>query len=158
MRVAMLATALVVCVGNVGGAQRPSRTTAAPIGTYAIGTTVPPQTRADGCWLETAPATAELMRLQILCRYPAPGHHLGVLDARLRLRGDSLVYERHEGRDACRILVRFANGGADVVQHGSDIACGFGAGVNVGGTYARISTRRPPFDLAPIERAAKRGG
>jgi hypothetical protein len=48
--------------------------------------------------------------------------------------------------------VRFAGNHAVVVQEGTDIECGFGAFVNVSGTYVRLNTRRPPFDLFPIER------
>ena len=108
----------------------------------------------DGCWLEVAPFAVDSLRVQILCRYPAPGHHLGVVDARLPLRGDSVVYERSFAGDTCRIHVRFAGARANVAQEGSDRACGFGASVDVSGTYRRLAKRRPSFDLAPIERSS----
>jgi len=45
---------------------------AAPMGTYATATTHPPSSGADGCWLEAAPVSVDSIRMQILCRYPAP--------------------------------------------------------------------------------------
>jgi hypothetical protein len=48
------------------------------------------------------------------------------------------------------ITVRFAGARAIVIQEGTDQACGFGAFVDVSGTYTRIDKRRPPFDLAPL--------
>ena len=123
-------------------------------GTYAAGTTRLPSAGGDGCWLEVAPFAVDSLRVQILCRYPAPGHHLGVVDARLPLRGDSVVYERSFAGGACRIFIRFAGARAHVAQEGSDRACGFGASVDVSGTYRRLAKRRPSFDLAPIERSS----
>jgi hypothetical protein len=130
----------------------------AAIGTYALATKQLPSASADGCWLEVAPAQSDSVHLQLLCRKPAPGHHLGVLDARLPMRGDTLRYERGEATDRCRITVRFAADHAVVVQEGTDITCGFGAFVNVSGSYVRLNARQPPFDLAPIERHQRQGG
>jgi hypothetical protein len=52
--------------------------------------------------------------------------------------------------------VNFAPDRAVVTHEGSgasrDSACGFGAYVDVSGTYRRLSMRRPRFELAPIER------
>jgi hypothetical protein len=149
---ALVAIALTAAVGH---AQHPSSShTMRPMGTYAEATTSLPRSGKDGCWLEAAPVAADSMHIQFFCRRPAPGHHLGALDARLPLRGDTLVYERSDLGDHCRIRVRFADGRAFVTQDGSDQACGFGAYVDVSGTYVRLDKRRPPFDLAPIERAS----
>jgi len=128
---------------------------AALMGTYASGTTQLASSGGDGCWLEAAPAGASSMHLQVLCRKPAPGHHSGVLDARVQLRATRLVYDTDNGSGGhCRITVRFAGARAIVTQEGSDQACGFGAFVDVSGTYVRIDKRRPPFDLAPLERSS----
>jgi hypothetical protein len=148
------AIASVASVSSIAIAQQASRSHhEAPIGTYATGTKRLPSSGSDGCWLEAALVSADTMHVQILCRYPAPGHHLGALDARLHMGGDTVVYQRRETPDECRIHMRFARGRALVTQHGSDLACGFGAFVDVSGTYIRLSSRRPPFDLVPIERA-----
>ena len=158
-RTAALLAVILVFVANPGAsaAQQLSRSNAAAVtGTWAIGTRHFPSSGRDGCWLESAPITADSVRLQVLCRYPAPAYHLGVLDARLRMIADTVVYETREYDGTCRIRVRFAGARVFVEQEGSDIACGFGASVNVGGTYTRLSRRRPPFDLAPIERASPR--
>lgn len=155
---ALLAVVLALA-GNsgLGAAQPVSRSSVGAVaGTWAIGTKHFPSSGRDGCWLETAPIAADSVRLQILCRYPAPGYHLGVLDARLPMTTDTLVYETREHDGVCRIRVRFSGTRAFVTQEGSDIACGFGASVSIGGTYTRLSRRRPPFDLAPIERAGLR--
>jgi hypothetical protein len=122
------------------------------MGTYAMDSRQLWRPGRDGCWLEAAPTRADSVRIQFFCRLPSPSHHLGVLDARLPLHGDSLVYEANETGQPCRIRVRFAGDSAFVAQSGSDSECGFGANVYVKGTYARLSKRRPPFDLAPIER------
>jgi len=127
-------------------------------GIYAAGTKRLPSSGRDGCWLEAAPAGANSIHIQILCRYPAPGHHLGALDARLPLHGDTLVYERRESQEECRIRVRFAGARAVVTQDGSSVACGFGAYVDVSGRYLRLNGRRPSFDLFPIERPRTRSG
>jgi len=149
--------AAIACTPNA--AQQPtSPRPSAVMGTYALGTTSPPWS-GDGCWLETAPVAADSMRLQMLCRRPAPGHHLGMLDARLPFRRDTLVYEKDEGVGHCRIEVRFVGDSALVNQAGigangervpSDQACGFGAYVDVSGKYVRLNKRRPPFDLSPF--------
>jgi hypothetical protein len=155
--------ALAVAVALGGSASRaaaqpsPGPAAMAAMGTYALGTRHLASSHADGCWLEAAPIQADSMHLQLLCRKPAPGQHLGVLDARLRLRGNILVYERGDAASRCRITVRFAGRHGVVAQDGTDIACGFGAFVDVSGAYARLSTRRPRFDLAPIDRARPRG-
>lgn len=120
-------------------------------GTYAFATTEMPGSGRDGCWLEAAPVRADSMHLQLLCRNPAPGHHLGVLDARASMRRNMAVYETGGSAGRCRITVRFAPNRARVEQHGTDRACGFGAFIDVSGTYVRLDARRPRLDLAPIE-------
>src|SRR5436853_7504147 len=62
------------------------------MGTYAADTQRLPSSGSDGCWLEAAPVGADSIHVQILCRYPGPGHHLGVLDAQLPSHGDTLVF------------------------------------------------------------------
>ncbi len=144
---------IVAGVGGVAVAQEASPPRPTPVmGTYATGTTHLPSSGRDGCWLEAAPITKDSVRVQVLCRYPAPGHHLGVLDARLPLLGDSLVYEQREAKTHCRIRMRFTPGRVLVAQEGSDLACGFGANVDLSGTYRLLNGKHPPFDLGPIER------
>jgi len=130
------------------------------MGTYAAGTRRPPSARVDGCWLEVAPVAADSVRMQLLCRHPGPGHHLGVMDARRRFDRGTVVYETDQFVGHCRIVATFTRGRAVVTHEGSgagrDQACGFGAYVDAGGTYERLNARRPPFDLAPIEHAAPR--
>jgi hypothetical protein len=142
----------VASIAGLGTAQQAYPPNGAALtGTYALGTTQSASSGSDGCWLEAAPVRADSMRLQVLCRKPAPGHHIGVLDARLPLGAARLVYDTdNKVGGHCRITVRFAGARAIVIQEGSDQACGFGAFVDVSGTYTRIDKRRPPFDLAPL--------
>jgi len=138
-------------------AQQPATPAAHDVmGTYAYGTSHLFNTRDDGCWLEVAPVAADSVRLQLLCRNPPPGHHLGVMDVRRRFDRGQVVYETDEFVGHCRIVVNFARGRAVVTHEATganrDSACGFGAYVDVSGTYRRLSGRRPPFELAPIER------
>jgi hypothetical protein len=127
---------------------------AAAMGTYTLGTTHLVARNGSGCWLEAAPVRSDSMHLQILCRKPAPGHHLGVLDTSLPLRAGALVYETTKSAGHCRVTVRFVEARAIVAQDGKGLACGFGAFVDVGGSYVRLSKQRPPFDLVPIEKAS----
>jgi hypothetical protein len=134
-------------------AQQPIRLTAASvIGTYGLGTRQPPSPRRDGCWLEVAPVPTDSVHLQMRCSTASPSHHLGVLDLHLPFRGGSVAYETDQYASHCRIAVSFARARARVTQEGNAAACGFGANVDVGGTYRRISSRPPRFDLAPLER------
>jgi hypothetical protein len=157
----VVALSLAVTFGSrssVMAAQRSSNASAvAVMGTYAFATKQLPSAKTDGCWLEVAPIQSDSVHVQLLCRKPAPGHHLGLLDARLPMRGKTLHYERGGATDGCRITVRFAGNHAVVVQEGTDITCGFGAFVNVSGSYVRLNGRRPRFDLAPIERPPASG-
>jgi hypothetical protein len=86
----------------------------------------------------------------VYCNHGPPGYHLGFLDEYLPIRENGVVYERQTGDQRCRITIRFENTRAIVAQHGSDIACGFGAFVSVNGTYRRTSRTRPTFDLNPV--------
>jgi hypothetical protein len=76
-------------------------------------------------------------------------------DQRLRFRDGAATYETSEFAGRCRIAMSFAKAQATVSQDGDSSACGFGALVNVGGTYHRITSRRPRFDLFPIEKSHK---
>jgi hypothetical protein len=147
---------LLVLAAIVAAQHQASPTPASTMGTYGLDTKALPSATHDGCWLESAPATADSVHLQILCRRPAPGHHLGVLDVRRPFHAGTLVYDTDKFVGHCRITVRFGDERAVVTQEGRDQACGFGAYVDVGGTYLRLNNRRPPFDLAPIERRTPR--
>ena len=132
-------------------AARPSLppTAAAVVGTYGLGIRQLPSPRRPGCWLEVAPVAADSVHVQLRCT--TPNDHIGGFDQRLPFRGGTAAYETSQFVGHCRIVMRFVNAQVVVNQEGDSSACGFGAFVNVGGTYRRISSRRPPFDLLPIE-------
>ena len=127
-------------------------TPASVMGTYGLETQTATTSHSDGCWLETAPAFARSIRVQIRCTTATPGHHIGAVDARLRWSGSTVVYKTTKFGGDCRITIQFTAARALVSQRGNDSDCGFGAFVNVGGTYHRISRARPRFDLFPVER------
>jgi hypothetical protein len=131
-------------------------TARAVTGTYALGTREPFSPGRDGCWLEVAPVTTDSLRVQFLCRHPGPGHHLGELDTRLPFQNGSVTYQADGVVGHCKIVVTFAPPNAVVTNEGGDVspdrACGFGAYVDLSGTYRRLNAQRPSFDLGPIER------
>ena len=148
----LAAPILLAAFSNTAPCQlRRARTPASVTGTYALGSKELPSSSLDGCWLETAPVANDSVRVQVRCTTP-PAHHIGAFDARLAFGGDTAVYETRHSGGRCRITMRFAESEVAVTQNGSDQLCGFGAFVNVGGTYARLTSVRPAFDLAPIER------
>ena len=159
--IAICSTGFVCVIASGLSAQRPATPTAATVtGTYALGTDHVFSPGVDACWFEVAPVTADSVRLQLLCRHPGPGHHLGVLDVHRRFREGQVVYETDEFVGHCRIVITFTGHRALVTHEARganrDSACGFGAFVDVSGTYRRLSARRPSFDLAPIERQPAR--
>ncbi len=127
-------------------------TPAAVMGTYGLETQELPSASRDGCWLEAAPVAADSLRIQVRCTTP-PAHHIGVFDAQEAFTKGTTVYETNKFGGRCRITMRFAEAQVVVTQDGSAQLCGFGAFVDAGGTYRRISGVRPAFDLAPIERS-----
>jgi hypothetical protein len=127
----------------------PPPTAAAVMGTYRLGTRQLPSPRRPGCWLEVAPVAVDSVHVQLRCT--TPNDHIGGFDQRLSFRDGAATYETSQFVGRCRIAMSFADAQAVVSQEGDSSACGFGAFVNVGGTYRRISSRRPPFDLLPIE-------
>ena len=118
----------------------PPRPSSAITGTY----------EQPACGLQAAPLSADSVRVQLVCRRGPPSYHLGILDERLSIRDGVVVYTTRGSGDACQIRIRFGGARAIVTQVGSDVACGFGAGVSIAGIYGRTSTRVPPFDLNPI--------
>jgi hypothetical protein len=157
---AELCSAALLLIGAAGlrAQQTTTPTAKAVTGTYAAGTQRSFSTARDGCWLEVAPVGADSVRLQIRCQKPAPGHHIGAMDARRPFDHGKVVYETDKFVGHCRIVVTFSPDRA-VVSHDAtganpDSACGFGAYVDVSGTYHRLSARRPRFELAPVERSS----
>lgn len=103
-----------------------------------------------GCTIEVGEPQGDIVRVQFDCNRGAPSYHHGGGDDRLRLRGGIASDESHNASGACTIRFAFDRERVTVTQRGSDIACGFGAFVNIGGTYPRVSRRQPKFDLLPL--------
>lgn len=144
-------------VSSAVSAQQPYPANAAAVtGTYGLDTRELPSLSRDGCWLEVAPSNADSVRVQVLCIMPPPSSHIGVMDENLRFHSGMAAYETDQFSGHCRIAIRFANAHAIVTQDGGAAECGFGANVNVSGTYGRITSGRPKFDLAPIERSSRK--
>jgi hypothetical protein len=140
------ALCLILLHSAIAGAQQPAHPTSRPVtGTYVVGPVWDPS-----CSLEVAAIHKDSVRVQLYCTHGPPGYHSGFMDARLPIRGNTLLHETSAANQLCRIRIRFDNARAAVTQDGSDIACGFGGSVNVAGTYRRISRRQPRFDLNPV--------
>ena len=62
------------------------------------------------------------------------------------ISGDTAVYNSDEF-GPCTITIRFVKPGTiKVTQEGSDADCGFGHNVMAGGTYRKVSSKKPKFD------------
>ena len=61
--------------------------------------------------------------------------------------GDTAVYESKEF-GPCKITIKFVTPGTiSVDQDGTDANCGFGFNVTAGGTYKKVSSKKPKFDV-----------
>lgn len=128
----------------VGAVQQPAARPAPVVGTYHLA-----RQAGAGCWLEVGQVTHDSVRVQLSCTRGAPSWNLGFIDERLAVRGGEALWSTTEFGGQCELRFRFSVSGATVEQTGGDAACGFGFGVNAGGSYTRTSRRPPPFDLSP---------
>ena len=72
--------------------------------------------------------------------------NMGQLDGQATISGDTAIYESNEF-GLCKITIKFVRAGTiKVTQDGSDADCGFGHNVMSGGTYRKVSSRKPRFD------------
>lgn len=72
--------------------------------------------------------------------------HMGYLDGEARIKGDIATYHSDE-YGPCTITIKFVRRGTiKVTQNGSDSDCGFGHNVFAGGTYRKVSSRKPKFE------------
>jgi hypothetical protein len=94
--IALFSMSVLVLVAGELWAQQPTLTAKDVMGTYASGTHHVFAPGIDACWLEVAPSAVDSVRLQLLCRNPAPGHHLGVLDVRRRFDAGTVVSKTDE--------------------------------------------------------------
>lgn len=85
-----------------------------------------------------------LVRLGMNWRTYGPAA-LGELSGTVALKNGSATYEeKMNGQDqACVVRMEFERGKATVKQAGSDLDCGFGAGVTAAGVFLLTSTREP---------------
>ena len=72
--------------------------------------------------------------------------NLGELGGEASINGDTAIHESSEF-GPCRITIKFVRSGTIMVtQSGSDADCGFGHNVYAGGTYRKVSSRKPKFE------------
>lgn len=75
-----------------------------------------------------------------------PSPNMGTGEGTAKISGDTAVYENNE-YGPCKITIKFVKAGTiKVTQDGSDSDCGFGHNVMAGGTYKKISSKKPKFD------------
>ena len=58
------------------------------------------------------------------------------------IEGDTAIFKPEGAEEECRITLKFTGGKLVVTQIGS---CGFGHNVNAGGTYRKVSSKKPKF-------------
>ena len=71
-----------------------------------------------------------------------PGANTGELSGTATIEGTVATLKEPETPDGCTITMTFKAGKMEVRQDGE---CGFGAGVSAGGSYRRVSSRKPSF-------------
>ncbi len=72
--------------------------------------------------------------------------NMGYLDGEATIKGDIATYHSDEF-GPCTITIKFVRRGTiKVTQDGSDADCGFGHNVFSGGTYRKVSSRKPTFE------------
>jgi hypothetical protein len=104
----------------------------------------------EGCAIEVGEPKADSVRVQFDCNRGAPSYHHGANDLRMPLHSGVASYQDTNSNGTCTLRFAFARDRVKVTQTGSDLACGFGAFVNIDGTYPLVSRRPPKFDLLPL--------
>jgi hypothetical protein len=127
-----------------------AQTARTPAAADVVGTYREHDRSGAGCTIEVGDWKGGAVRVQFDCDRGAPSHHRGANDVRLPLRNGVATYEETNGNGTCTLRFAFNTQRVEVTQSGSDLACGFGAFVNIDGTYPRVSRRPPKFDLLPL--------
>jgi hypothetical protein len=71
----------------------------------------------------------------------------GTLDGEATIKGDTAVYSSKNEYGQCEITIRFVKPGLIKVKDNPDaMDCGFGNHVYAGGTYHKVSGKKPTFD------------
>lgn len=72
--------------------------------------------------------------------------NMGSLDGEADIKGDVATYTSDEF-GPCTITIKFVRPGTiKVTQDGTDADCGFGHNVFAGGTYRKVSSKKPKFE------------
>lgn len=75
-----------------------------------------------------------------------PSVNMGGLDDEAKIEADVAKYTSEDGK--CTITIKFVRAGTiKVTQDGTDGACGFGHNVMADGTYKKVSSKKPNFDM-----------
>ena len=73
-----------------------------------------------------------------------PAANTGEATAVAKIEGNTATFKPDGAEDECKITLKFVNGKLIVTQAGF---CGFGLNVTAEGTYQRVSSKKPKFDL-----------
>ncbi len=74
-----------------------------------------------------------------------PSVNMGGLDGEAAIDADVAKYTSEDGK--CTITIKFVKAGTiKITQDGSDGECGFGHNVMAGGTYTKVSSKKPTFE------------
>ena len=73
--------------------------------------------------------------------------NVGGLDGEAVIKGDTAVYSSKDEFGRCEITIRFVKPGLINVKDNPDaMGCGFGNHVYAGGTYHKVSSKKPTFE------------
>lgn len=71
--------------------------------------------------------------------------NIGQLDGEASIAGDTATYKNEDGK--CTITMRFVKPGTLKVSQEGDSECGFGHNVTAEGTYKKVSSKKPKFEV-----------
>jgi len=136
---------LIVASPTTGTGQRSSSTKKPPVLT---GTYVMPGRKGAGGTLRVRQVSSTSIEFSLECNRGAPSYNSGFAKGTIDVLNGIASYHVTEFNGPCEIRFDFNPASVVIKQNGEDFACGFGHGVDCGGTY-RLKSRRTPKFKAP---------
>ncbi len=98
-----------------------------------------------GCTLLAHELGTGQLRFYLECNRGAPSFNSGRAAGTLALANGMATWVETQWSGRCEIHFTFSQSRVEVLQQGTDAACGFGGFVNASGTYRRLDARVPDF-------------
>lgn len=117
-------------------------------GTYLHG-----DAQKGGAYLAIQEKEGNKLRFQLNLYRGAPNHNSGYIEDQMTYVDNVATYITTEEGDVCKITFTFSKDKVTLSQVGTEVECGFGAGVYAGGELRRTNTKAVFLDEngAPIE-------